>query len=175
MWISHRKEIRKLTFRAKRQLSNLFTMANSHYPLNYWIVFLISFAGVAKHMTIVTTTWLQTISVPIGGCHILLFTFTLGVINVVRSCPIDQMDVFCCLILHPSLYSDLVMKESALEVQVSFIGPNTSEYEENLLASCYCRKMKVVIPGSLLVQNWPQILYFTVESHTRGMPRNTKP
>ena len=76
-------------------------------------------------MTIVTTTWLQTMSVPIGGCHILLFTFTLGVINVVRSCPIYQMDVFCCLILYPSLYRDLVMKESALEVQVSFIGPNT--------------------------------------------------
>ena len=60
MWISHRKEIRKLTFRAqalrrsesdseserigfaptkglrsKRQLSNLFTVANSHYQLSW--------------------------------------------------------------------------------------------------------------------------------------------
>ena len=55
MWISHRKEIRKLTFRAQalrrseslrsirsdeglaleRQLSNLFTVANSHYQLSW--------------------------------------------------------------------------------------------------------------------------------------------
>lgn len=89
------------------------------------MVVLICLAGVAIHMTIVTTLWLQTISVPIGGCHILLFTFTLGVINVVRSCPVEQIDTLCCLSLYPSLYHDLVMTESALEVQVLFIGPNT--------------------------------------------------
>ena len=61
-----------------------------------WFV-LICIAGVAIHMIIVTTIWLQTISVLIGGCHILLLTFTLGVIHVVRNCPTDQIDVLCCL------------------------------------------------------------------------------
>ena len=65
-------------------------------------------------MTIVTAIWSQTISVPYGGCHILLLIFTLGVINVVRSCPIDQIDVSCFLTLYVSLYHDLVIEGKRL-------------------------------------------------------------
>lgn len=81
-------------------------------------------------MTLVMTIWLITISVPVGGCHILLFIFTLHVTNVVRTCFIE-ISVLCCLTLYLSLFHDLVVEGRNFGGSSPLIEPNT-QFEGDL-------------------------------------------